>query len=73
MPVHTGHQTQSDGPSYSLCNLPLVLRPQPGVIGVLYPAHFRHVLGHHGEVLSRVSLRPSAHGLVFAPCTPAPG
>ena len=51
MPVHTGHQTQADGSPYGLCDLPLVLRAQTGVLGVLYPAHFCHVLGHHFEVL----------------------
>jgi hypothetical protein len=51
VPVHTGHQTQADGSPYRLCDLPLVLWPQTRVLGVLYPAHFCHVLGHDCEVL----------------------
>lgn len=50
--MHTGHQTQPDSSPYRLCNLPLVLRPQTGVLGVLYPPHFGHVLGHDCEVLA---------------------
>jgi hypothetical protein len=51
VPVHTGHQAQTNGSPYGFGNLPLVLWPQTCVIGVLYPAHLGHVFRHHGEVL----------------------
>ena len=42
--MHTGHQTKANGSPYGLCDLPLVLWTQAGILGVLYPAHFGHVL-----------------------------
>ena len=51
VPVHTGHQAQTDSPPYGFGNLPLVLRSQTRLLGVLYPARLGHEFRHHGEVL----------------------
>jgi hypothetical protein len=55
MPVHTGHQTETDCSSDSLGHFPLVDWPQSCVSGVLDLAKLSHELGHHGKVLENVS------------------
>ena len=47
MLMHTRQQSHAHGSPDRLCDLPLIHSAQPRIPSVFYPAHGRHVLGHH--------------------------
>ena len=49
--MHTRQQSHAHSPPDRLCNFPLIYSAQAGLPSVFYPAHGRHVFGHHGEIL----------------------
>lgn len=51
MPMYARHQTYPNGSPYRLGHFALVRGSQGRLVGVLDSAHFRHILGHHAEVL----------------------
>ena len=51
MPVHTGMQTQADGPAYGLGHLALVDGPEPRISRVLDAARWQPELGDDCDIL----------------------